>query len=288
MGASNPVSNFFSKDDKVHAKDGSRTEEPLTHAPTDPKELESRARGVGKIVVSALDKAVQIQSGAITKYVSWMKKKNPTATPAELQLELDKHFKRVATATGASSGAAASIPGIGMISGAAAVSADSLVFLDAAAFYTMASALIRGADITDPEKRRSLILLVLAGSSGTAIVDTLLGDLTEENGASTAALLTRFSAPKLSEMNERLVKTAMKSMTKRLRRAWLGKLMPLGIGAVLGSVANRKLADNVVESARNSLGSLPQSFADIDPIIDGEVISESVVEENADSNTPNR
>ena len=105
---------------------------------------------------------------------------------------------------------------------------------------------------------------------------------------SDAALLTRFSAPKLSEMNERLVKTAMKSMNKRLRRAWLGKLMPLGIGAVLGSVANRKLADNVVESARNSLGSLPQSFADIDPIIDGEVISESVVEENADSNTPNR
>ncbi|WP_297187016.1 hypothetical protein [uncultured Corynebacterium sp.] len=278
MGKMDAVSNFFSKDDKVKAKDGSRTNEDLTHAPSDPAVLEERAGVVGRVVITALDKAVKIQSVAIEQYVSWLRKKNPEATPEELQVLLDKHFKRVATATGAGSGAAASIPGIGMVYGAVAVGADSLAFLDAAAVYTMASALIRGADISDPEQRRSLILMVLAGTSGTAIVDTLLGDLADENSVSTAALLTRFSAPKLSEVNERLMKSALKSMNKRLRRAWLGKLMPLGIGAVLGSVANRKLADNVVENAHASLGALPHDFADISPVIDGEVLSETVVE----------
>ncbi|QQB46016.1 hypothetical protein I6I10_11225 [Corynebacterium glucuronolyticum] len=282
MGTMDAVSNFFSKDDKVTAKDGSRTAEDLTHAPTDAAVLEERAGAIGRIVITALDKAVKIQGGAIKQYVSWLKKKNPDATPEELQDLLDKHFKRVATATGAGSGAAASIPGIGMVYGAVAVGADSLAFLDAAAVYTMASALIRGADISDPEQRRSLILMVLAGSSGTAIVDTLLGDLSQENGASTAALLTRFSAPKLSEVNEKLMKSALKSMNKRFRRAWLGKLMPLGVGAVLGSVANRKLADNVVDSAHASLGALPRDFADIDPVIDGEVLSETVVENSSE------
>ena len=51
----------------------------------------------------------------------------------------------------------------------------------------------------------------------------------------------------------------MRSMRKSQRRAWLGKLMPLGIGAVAGTTANRKLAKQVIEHASEQLSPLTQA-----------------------------
>lgn len=37
--------------------------------------------------------------------------------------------------------------------------------------------------------------------------------------------------------------------------------MPMGVGAVLGTVANRKLASKVVNNTNESLGPLPATFS---------------------------
>jgi len=227
---------------------------------SDPKAVEANVGTAGRILINTLDRAVSIQSSAIVRYVDFLREKNPDAGPAEIQEIIDKHFMRLSTGSGAGAGAAAAIPGIGFFTGAAAIGAESLVFLDAAAWYTMASAQLRGVDITEKERRKALILLALLGSKGTAIVDTLMLDLGSEKGLPSASTLARFSAPKLGEVNNRLMRTALKQVTKKFRRAWLGKIMPLGIGAILGTVANRKLAKNVITNSRESLGPVPASF----------------------------
>ncbi|MGV0325500.1 hypothetical protein ACUY2E_00825 [Corynebacterium confusum] len=208
-------------------------------------------------LLKSLDKAVKIQAGTIVKYVESVKKRNPTATPEQLQEIINKHFRNITTGTGAGAGAAASVPGVGFFTGAAAIGADSLVFLEAAAWYILASAHLRGIDVSNEEQRRALVLLVLTGSKGSAIVDTIVGDLGQGASLSSAASLTRFSAPTLSGMNARLGKLFAKQITKRFKWAWVSKLMPLGIGAVLGSVANRKLARQVIDHARANLDPLP-------------------------------
>nr|WP_156229379.1 hypothetical protein [Corynebacterium comes] len=228
---------------------------------SDPAALEQNAGPAGRMLISALDKAVSIQSSAITGYVDFLRKRNPEAPPAEIQELIDKHFLRIATGSGAGAGAAAAIPGIGFFMGAAAISAESLVFLDAAAWYTMASAHLRGIDISGKERRKALILVALLGAKGTAIVDTFVGDIGKTKGAPTISAVARFSAPKLTEMNNSLVRTAVKQLTRRFRKAWLGKIMPLGIGAVVGTIANRKLSKAVIANARESLGMVPASFA---------------------------
>lgn len=227
---------------------------------SDPQALQERAGASGKLLMAALDHAVKMQSSSITGYVNWLRKRNPEATPAEIQRMLDKHFTYLATGSGASAGMAAAVPGIGFVTGAAAVGAESLVFLDAAAFYTMASAYLRGADISDGEHRKALILVVMLGSAGTAIVDAAVGDLNKQNGASTLASLSRFGAPKVAEINNKLLRRALKEAQKRFGRAWIGKIMPLGIGAVVGTVANRKLAQRTLSKTRESLGPVPAEF----------------------------
>lgn len=225
----------------------------------DPTQLEKDAGPLGRAFIGAVDKAVQLQTSTIRTYVDWLRRQNPDATPAEIQKLMDKHLKNTVTGTGAGVGAAAAVPGIGLFSGAAAVAGESVLFLDLAAFYAVASAYLRGEDISDPERRRALVLSLLMGTKGLAIVDAMLGD--DAGKIPGKSTLAKFSGPTLANTNNVLQRIAMRSMRKSLRRAWLGKLMPLGIGAVAGTTANRKLADGVIGNVQSGLSSMPAAFA---------------------------
>ena len=225
----------------------------------DPSQLEKDAGPLGRAFIGAVDKAVQLQTSTIRTYVNWLRRENPDATPAQIQQIMDKHLKNTVTGTGAGVGATAAVPGIGLITGAAAVAGESVLFLDLAAFYAVASAYLRGEDVSDPERRRALVLSLLMGSKGLAIVDAMLGD--DAGKIPGKSTLAKFSGPALANTNNVLQRVAMRSMKKSMRRAWLGKLMPLGIGAVAGTTANRKLADGVIDNVQSGLGAVPAGFA---------------------------
>lgn len=229
---------------------------------SDASRLDENAGVTGRMLISGLDHAVRIQTGAVENYVNWLRRNNPQASPADLQREMDQHFKRLATGSGGAAGLAAAFPGIGFVTGAAAVGAESLVFLDAAALYTTASAYLRGVDIRDPERRRALILVVVLGAPGTALVDMFIGDAqNKDNGdKNVASTLNKLSMPTLNTINTQLMKMAKSRLTKKLRTMWIGKILPLGVGVVVGTMANRKLADQVIENTRKSMGPIPAQF----------------------------
>ncbi|MEJ5998614.1 hypothetical protein [Corynebacterium sp. H130] len=227
---------------------------------SDAARLNDNAGPTGRMLIGGLDHAVRIQTGAIEGYVNWLRRNNPQATPADLQREMDKHFKRLATGSGGAAGLAAAVPGVGFVTGAAAVGAESLVFLDAAALYTAASAHLRGVDIRDPERRRALILVAVLGAPGTALVDTLMGDMDTKEEQDVATRINRMSLPTLNTINAQLMKMARSRLTKKLKTMWIGKILPLGIGLVVGTMANRKLADQVISNTRESMGPIPAQF----------------------------
>lgn len=233
------------------------------HYENSTQDLEKNLGGVGKALISTLDRAVSMQTSTIENYVGRLRRKNPTASPQEIQELIDTHFVRLASGSGASAGAAAAIPGIGLATGSAAIAGESVLFLDAAAFYTVASAHLRGVDIRNPERRRALVLLTLLGAKGVAVIEALVGDISEPGSAgsfSPGTILGKFSAPTLSNVNNRLTKMALKRASKRMMRSWFGKIMPLGIGAVLGGIANRRLASELTQNSATSLGPVPAQF----------------------------
>ena len=239
---------FFTKD----KKDNSTEVDTVDTYDIDPEDTNRFTSAL----LNSLDRAVAVQSGVIIKYVDNLKKRNKDASPQQLQELIDKHFMNIITGTGAAAGASAAIPGIGLVTGAATVGAESLVFLEAAAWYILASAHLRGDDIRDKERRRALVLVVLTGSQGSALVDTFVGDVTSLSGVTSAATLSRFSGPTLSGLNGRLTKLFMKQATKKLKWAWVSKLLPMGVGAVLGTTANRKLGRQVIDHANTQLSPL--------------------------------
>ncbi|PZO99151.1 hypothetical protein ACKFRM_10510 [Corynebacterium sp. YSMAA1_1_D6] len=214
------------------------------------------ANRISQGFMDVVNKVVSVQSSVIIGYVDKLKKRNKNASTAELQKLIDKHYLNIVSGTGAAAGASSAIPGIGLISGAAAIGAESLVFLEASAWYILASSHLRGDDIRDKEHRRTLVLMVLTGSQGSALVDTFIGDVGTLSGMTSAATLSRFSGPTLSGINGRLAKLFMKQATKKLKWAWVAKLLPMGVGAVLGTTANRKLARQVIDHASTQLSPL--------------------------------
>lgn len=233
---------------------------------SDPTSLQNDLGPVGRALVASLDRAVAMQSSAIESYVHYIRRRNPDASPAKVQKLVDRHFKRLASGAGASAGAAAAIPGIGLATGTAAIASESVLFLDTAAFYTMASAYLRGVDIRNPERRRAIVLVTLLGTKGTAIVDALVGDLGDlgKDGnfeqVNTAQAIGRFSAPKLGSLNNELMNMALRKVSRKFIRGWFGKILPLGIGAAAGAIANRRLAGSLTSNASDSLGPLPDRF----------------------------
>lgn len=207
-------------------------------------------------IMSGLQKAVEVQSSSVAKYVNSVRKRNPDASDDEIQTILDKHFVRLVQGTGAGAGAAAAIPGIGFVTGAAAIGAESLFFIEAAAWYFLASAHNRGIDLSTKERRMTVVLLVLNGSKGSALVDAFVEDMGKGGAVSTATALTRFSAPSLSGLNGRLLQMFIKNMSKRVRWMWVSKLVPFGIGAALGALANRKLGRQMIEHTREQIPQL--------------------------------
>lgn len=228
---------------------------------SDPEALERNAGPAGRTLLRVLNRAVGVQGRTIERYVDYLRARHPEAPPAEIQRLLDRHLNYLTTGSGAGVGATAAIPGIGFFTGSAAVGAESLVFLDAAAVYTVASAYLRGVDIRDPERRRALILIVLLGSKGSAVTDVVVGDLESGGGnLPSVSAISRFSASRLTEVNSRLMRMAIKRLGKKLGTSWLGKIMPFGIGAVLGSMANRRLTKRLIANVGESLGTPPAEF----------------------------
>ncbi|MBN9644894.1 hypothetical protein ACFSSC_07150 [Corynebacterium mendelii] len=229
------------------------------------RELTDNAGFVGRILINALDKAAGMQSSTVTGYVDWVRAKHPDDTPEQLQKRLTDYFRLIASSSGGAAGLAAAVPGVGLAIGTAAIGAESVLFLEAATLYTLASAYLRGADISDPERRRALILLIVLGSRGTAVVDAFVGDLSADGstGSATSAVtaISKLAPAKLNELNSRLTRTAGKTIAKKILPASLGKLVPFGIGAVIGWSTSRSLAGKVAEHATSSLGPLPEAFS---------------------------
>ena len=287
---------FFGKNDKDRDKDrdqkagsaGSTGDGPIgvDSAPrdggfltdavgSDPKKLQEETGVAGRMLIKSLDTAMGWQTSLITGYVRQLHARKPHETPAQIQDRIDDHFLALVTGSGGAAGSAAVIPGVGFVTGLGAVALESVVFLEIAAWYTLASASLRGIEIEEEERRRSLVLVTLMGSSGTALVAAAMGDeplrkqAPEKDPA--ASLIARLGIPQLGGLNKVLIKQAQKRIAKSARLAIVGKLMPMGIGAVVGAGANRKIGKTLLERARLALGPIPATWPDTFELSDDDV-----------------
>jgi hypothetical protein len=224
-----------------------------------PATLDEKPSTAARILSEILERGTRVQAPAIEAYVQRLRRANPDAAPADIVAKLEKHYVAAVMASGAAVGTAAAFPGIGTLAAMSAVAGETIVFLEATAVLVLATADVYGIPADHREQRRALVLSVLVGEDSRHAIADLVG-----TGRTSGAWLTDSAAtlplPALSQLNTRLLRYFVKRYTLKRTTVALGKLLPMGLGAVVGGVGNRVMGKKIVANARKAFGPPPKRW----------------------------
>jgi hypothetical protein len=209
-----------------------------------------------KVLSQIIERGARVQGPAVKAYVERLRDNNPGATPAEIIDKLDKKYLAAVMASGASVGSTAAYPGIGTLVAMSAVAGETVVFLEATALYVLAIAEVHGIPAEHRERRRALVLSVLVGEDSKRAVADLLGS-GRTGGAWVSDGAATLPLPALSQLNSRLLRYFVKRYTLKRGALAFGKMLPVGIGAVVGGVGNRFMGKKIIANAHNAFGAAP-------------------------------
>ncbi len=235
------------------ARGGSNAQLPAGEADEHPG---AAARALSMI----LEKGARVQAPAVKAYVDRLRRSNPDASPAEIVTKLEKHYLATVMASGAAVGSAAGLPGIGTLTALAAVAGETVVFLEATSLFVLAVAEVHGIPAEHRERRRALVLAVLVGDDSKHAVRELLGPGRTTGGAWLSESAATLPIPAVAQLNNRLLKYFVKRFALKRGAMAFGKLLPMGIGAVLGGGGNRMMGKKIVSNARTAFGPAPSRW----------------------------
>jgi hypothetical protein len=216
-----------------------------------------------KAIVSLLDNGSKLQAPAVATYVDRTRRAHPEETPAQTIARLETLYLNAVTGSGGAVGATAAIPGVGTVAALTAAASETLFFLEASALFTLAVAAIHGIAPQDHEQRRALVLAVVLGDSGREVVERMVG-----RSANNWAELLAGRTAATSTLSQSLLRRFVMCFAVRRGALLVGKVIPAGIGAVIGSVGNRTLGRQVTNNARAAFGPPPPYWTGV--IVPGE------------------
>ena len=218
--------------------------------------VDENPSAAAKVLSTIIERSARVQAPAVKAYVDRLRQQSPNATPAEIVSRLEKHYLAAVMASGAAVGSAAAFPGIGTLAAMSAVAGETVVFLEATSLYVLAVAEVFGIPADHRERRRTLVLAVLVGEDSKRAVAELLGP-GRTSGSWLADGAATLPLPAVSQLNSRLLRYFVKRYTLKRGAIAFGKLLPVGIGAVVGGVGNRLMGKRIVANARNAFGDPP-------------------------------
>jgi F0F1-type ATP synthase membrane subunit c/vacuolar-type H+-ATPase subunit K len=188
--------------------------------------------------------------------VDRLRRANPDVGPSVIVTKLEKRYLAAVTASGAAVGSAAVLPGFGTLAALSAAAGETAVFLEATAFFALAIASVHGVPVENRERRRALVLAVLVGDDSKHAIAELIGP-GRTSGAWLSEGVASVPMPALAQLNSRLLKRAVRRFTLRRSALLFGKMLPIGIGAIIGAIGNRLVGKKIVRNTRKAFGTPP-------------------------------
>lgn len=215
----------------------------------------------GDMLVRALDRALRVQRPAARAFARRLRRAAPDATPQDLLVAAEKWYRRTAMGAGGGVGAASAIPGIGTATGLALISAEVVSFLDLTALYALTVAEIHGDATDDPERASALVMGIMLGDRGRKLVTEYVRTRAPQTLLKSAAWgeLVTDALPQVfvGELGQRLSTTFLSKFAGTRLGGLIGKLLPFGIGAAVGALGNRALANDVIRASATAFGQPP-------------------------------
>lgn len=226
-------------------------------------------RSVESALDTALDKALAVQRPVVVAYVDRVRRRKPGATPAQVVEMLERRYLAAVVGTGAASGGAAAMPGVGTSASLASAAAEIAAFVSTSAMYVLALAEIYEVPVDDPQVRRALVLTVLLGEVGEAALAG--GEIETKHWA--RVLGRTGSKDTAKTLNSRITHLFLTRFGAKQGALVAGRALPFGIGAGVGAAGNAALGRSVIRSARRAFGPPPHVFRT--RVVDADVAPEA-------------
>ena len=213
---------------------------------------------------AAIDKAVAIPSSVIHQHVDRLRERNPHASPAQIIALLEKQYLLAIATSGGAVGAAAAAPAVGTGVATALTTGEIAAFFAASAAFSLAVAEVHGIAVEDTARRRALVVATVLGEQGARTVgaETGLGTRTWAKG-----LLINMPTTTIRRVNTALARRLVRRQAARQGALALGRLVPFGIGAVIGVTGARALGRTVVTGAQRAFGPPPTHFPHVIEVV---------------------
>ncbi|MBU2664066.1 hypothetical protein KOI35_11245 [Actinoplanes bogorensis] len=213
--------------------------------------------GAGQRVLDLLDKAIGLQTPLVRKNITRARRRNPEATPEQVIRNLEKMYVSALTGTGAAVGGTAAAPGVGTAVAVALSAGEFLGSLELSALFALSVAEVHGVNIDDLERRRTIVMGIMLGGSGSATI----GKVAERTGQHWGRqVVAKVPAATLKQINKVLGKHFITKYGTKQGIIVLGRVAPFGIGAVIGGGANAALAVLAVKASRRAFGPAPEKW----------------------------
>ncbi|MFF7393993.1 hypothetical protein ACFZAE_36815 [Streptomyces scabiei] len=223
-----------------------------THDGPDPEEA-----GGGQRVLALLDKAIDLQTPLVRRNIARARQRKPEATPAEVLRSLERMYVSALSGTGAAVGATAAAPGVGTGVALAMSAGETLSSLELSALFALSVAEVHGVPIAEVERRRTIVMGVMLGGSGSTTIGKVAGRTGQHWGRQVVA---KVPVETLRQINKVLGPNFIVKYGTKQGIIVLGRVAPFGIGAVIGGGANAALATLAVRAARRAFGPAPTSW----------------------------
>lgn len=256
--------------------DSALEREPLQGIPIDDAALAVPSTEVvspvaDPVLVRALRAAMSAQRPAVLLHIRSIRRQYPAATPEQVIMILERRFLNSVTLTGAGSGAASLIPGVGTALGLTVIGVETVAFFEMTALFAQSIAEIHGIVVDDEERAHNLVMALMLGGPGKELVQQFVGQATGRGPDRTQYWGESITAgmPKalVGLLNKRLRDELVKSMAVKQGGSMAGRLVPFGIGAVIGGAGNRLIGGKVVRTTQQAFGPAPARWpAELDQL----------------------
>nr|WP_245162103.1 hypothetical protein [Brevibacterium marinum] len=212
---------------------------------------------------SMLSTLLSVQRPVALAYVRSLRRRNPEATPEELIKIIRRHYLALTTSGGAAVGATAAVPGLGTTAALGVATAETAGFLEGTALFAQAISEIHGLPVQDAKRANALVLGLMLGKDGKNLVQRFgkQSGGTETLFANWGSTVTRqLPAPVVDLLLRKLRKTFIRKFAARAGGSLVGRLLPFGIGAVIGGVVNSQMSRKVTKEAEEAFGATPTIF----------------------------
>ncbi|MEF2975669.1 hypothetical protein [Subtercola sp. YIM 133946] len=222
------------------------------------------ASQVNPNVVRGVDRVLSIHRPVVLAHIRGLRRRHPGASPQQLIGILERHYLTAVTSGGAAVGATSVIPAVGTATSLALTGVETLGFLEASALFAQSVTEVHGIAVENPDRARALVMTLMLGSGGVELVEQLAKQAGGIGAARTqfwGTLVTRnLPSAAVGPVADQVKKTFLKHFAAWTGSTAVGRLMPFGIGAVIGGAGNNILGRRVVRSARSAFGPAPLEF----------------------------